>query len=530
MEVRPVGAVFRPHSPPCEAPLAELRRITKRFGGVTALQDVTLEVRAGEIHALVGENGAGKSTLMKILAGVYPPDGGEVRLRGRTVTFADPFEARQHGISIVFQELSLFPHLSVAANVFANAEPHRAGLLEERRMARATRELLSSLGCDLDPGVRVGRLRAGERQLVEIARALRQASTVIVLDEPTSALTGPEVERLFLILRQLRERGLGIVYVSHRLEEVFALSDRITVLRDGRHQGTWLTGEVDAAQIVQAMTGRALQEFQRTRGGQERSGAPLLEVRGLVTARLAAPLDLQVWPGEIVGLVGVEGSGVEEVFLSLFGLERPLAGEIRFEGRPVRLRGPDDAIRLGWALVPPNRREQGLIMGWPVRSNISLALLERLARGVGWLDGLQERRIADQIVRSLGIVAEGVDQPVWQLSGGNQQKVVVGRWLATRPRLLLLYDPTRGIDVGAKREIHRLCDALAREGLGILLTSSELEEVVGLSDRVLAFHRGRAVRAFGPGEATREALLRCILGAGEPAMQGAEERGGPTHG
>ncbi len=366
-----------------EGDLIQLENITKRFDGVTALENVSFSIRQGEVHAVVGENGAGKSTFMKILAGVHQPDGGRILLRGKPVTIGDALDARRQGISIVFQELNLFPHLTATANVFVNRElVSRHGLLDERAMTEATHRVFDAMGIQVSPHAKIGELSVGDKQLVEIARTLQQQSSIILMDEPNSALTGRESERLFEIIRRLRDQGITIVYVSHRMEEVIAIADRITVLRDGRYQGTWVTADTTISQIVVAMTGRRSLETLPKRTPV--SSAPVvLDVRDLRTGANTGPISFRLRTGEILGLVGLEGSGVEDIFHGLFGVEQLTSGEIIYDGQRQEIRSPVDAARLGWGFIPASRREQGLMMNWSIRRNTTLVILDRLDQQAG---------------------------------------------------------------------------------------------------------------------------------------------------
>ena len=400
--------------------IIRLDHLVKRFGGVTAVNDVSFGINRGEIHAVVGENGAGKSTIMKMLAGVHQPDGGTLILRGEPVTINDPLHARRLGVSIVFQELNLFPHLTVAGNIFANREQTvGGGLLNERAMVAATRRVLDEMGVDLDPRAKVGTLSVAERQLVEIARTLEQQSDIIIMDEPNSALSAAESERLFEILRRLRDRGLTIIYVSHRLEEVFAIADRITVIRDGRYQGTLRTAETTIPDIIAAMIGRRLEETFPHRPLISVDVPVTLEVRGLGIGDAVGPIDLRVRAGEILGFAGLEGSGVDDVFHVLFGLGKPTAGEVIYRGQSGRPRSPFDAIKQGWGLVPANRRDEGLMTSWSVRRNTSLCVLDRLLDRLGLIDRGRERRLTADYVRKLNIATDSIDKRVINLSGGK---------------------------------------------------------------------------------------------------------------
>lgn len=500
--------------------IIRLDHVTKRFGGITAVNDVSFGIAEGEIHAVVGENGAGKSTIMKMLAGVHRPDSGALVLRGEPVAIADPLHARRLGISIVFQELNLFPHLTVAGNIFANRETTVGpGLLNERQMAAATREVLASMGVALDPHAKVGALTVGEKQLVEIARTLQQQSDIIIMDEPNSALSAAESERLFEILRWLRDRGLTVIYVSHRLEEVFAIADRISVIRDGRYQGTWPIAETSIPDVIAQMIGRRLGETFPERTGPSADAPVALSVRGLRASERVGPIDFDVRAGEILGFAGLEGSGVHDIFHVLFGLAKPTAGQVVYKGRTIPPRSPFEAIRQGFALVPANRRDEGLMTAWSIRRNASLAVLDKLLDRLGLIDRGRERELANDYVRKLNVATDSIDKRVINLSGGNQQKVVVAKWLATGPEILILNDPTRGIDVGAKSEIYALCDELARQGLALLFTSSEIEETLGVCDRVLVLHKGRVIREFARGEATKAQVMEWVAGGVIPEVE-----------
>ena len=500
-----------------ESPFIELDRVSKRFGGVTALGQVSFEIRCGEVYAVVGENGAGKSTLMKLLAGVHEPDEGEIRLAGRRVRLKNAREARSQGIGIVFQELNLFPHRTVAANVFANREvTRRWGWIDRRAMREATRRVLAELGAPLSPDALVGPLAIGEKQLVEIARTLEQEPRIIILDEPNSALNEAESQRLFDIVRRLRERSITIVYVSHRLEEVFAIADRITVLRDGRYQGTSTTAATSIPQIITAMIGRRLDPPSPERAPRSAPGPVVLQVRELRQAGRLGPISFTARAGEIVGFAGLEGAGVDELFHVLFGLSPRTSGEILLRDEPQRATSPLAAMRRGWALIPANRREQGLMMDWSIARNATLLVLGKVLNRLRLIAKSVVRRTTDECVRRFGIATDNQDKKVVNLSGGNQQKVLLAKWLATDPGILILNDPTRGVDVGAKWEIHELCQRLAAEGMTILMTSSEAGEILGLADRVLVLSKGRVLQEFQRGEITKAGLMHAMAGAAPP--------------
>ncbi|MEA2596473.1 MAG: ribose transport system ATP-binding protein [Thermomicrobiales bacterium] len=496
--------------------MIRLEGISKRFGGVLALDNVSFSIARGEIHAVVGENGAGKSTLMKMLAGVHQPDQGTIYLRGEPLAISDPLHARQLGVSIVFQELNLFPHLSVSANIFANRELQlRGGLLDSRQMKTESRRILDLMGVRLDPDTKVGTLSVGEKQLVEIARTLHQRSDIIIMDEPNSALNAHESERLFELLRRLKASGLTTIYVSHRLEEVFSIADRISVIRDGHYQGTWNVRDTSIPEIIAAMIGRRLAESFPVRSTVPAGAPVVLRVADLRKGDCLGPVSFDLRAGEIVGFAGLEGSGVDDIFKILFGLERPSAGEITYSSGASRPKNPFHAIKQGLALVPANRRDEGLMLDWSIRRNTTLAVLDRLLAALGIVDRKAERAVAADYVRRLNVATDSIDKRVVNLSGGNQQKVVVAKWLATDPTILILNDPTRGIDVGAKSEIYRLCDDLAKAGLALLFTSSEVEETIGVCDRLLILYRGTILKEFARGEASKADVMFWISGGKE---------------
>jgi ABC-type sugar transport system ATPase subunit len=487
------------------ASAVELRDITKTFAGFAALKRVSLDVRPGEVHALLGENGAGKSTLIRVIAGAHPPDSGEIRVGGEVVRFASPREARRRGIATVYQELLLFPELTVAENIFlGNAPRTRLGTLSWREMRARARALLDSLDSpDLDVDAKVSGLSVANRQRVEIAKALSQDPRVLVMDEPTASLAGADVERLMAIVRRLRERGVAILYVSHRLSEIFALADRVTVLRDGANVGTRAMAEVNEVALVSMMVGRAIDQlFPKA---DVPPGEVVLEVRHLSHKSKVRDVSLEVRSGEILGIAGLVGSGRTELALTLFGITPATAGEIVLRGTRVTIDSPRRARDLGIAYVPEDRGLQGLIRPMPLRENVSLPVLGKVSRARFLLPRREAARARDAI-QQLGIRARGTEQIVRQLSGGNQQKVVLAKWLGTEPRVLIMDEPTRGIDVGAKAEVHALMSALARRGLAIIMISSELPEVLGMSDRVLVMSQGRVVGTFERAGATPDAV------------------------
>jgi ABC-type sugar transport system ATPase subunit len=494
--------------------LVRVENITKRFGGVTALNDVSVSIDKGEIHALVGENGAGKSTLMKILAGVYQPDEGQIFFKGQDVQFDNPRQAQTLGVSIVFQELSLFPQLTVAGNIFVNREETGAlGLMDERHMRSFSRETLSSLGVDINPNARIAELPVGERQLVEIARALSQNAELIIMDEPNSALTDRETQTLFDIIRRLKEQGVTVIYVSHRLEEVFTIADQITVLRDGQYVGTDNVADTTIPQTISKMIGRELREAFPPRPALKDDYEVVLEVKGLAKEGQLEPIDFEVRKGEILGFAGLEGCGKEVLFQVLFGLEKRDTGDIYYLGKPSRISTSPDAINLGWGLIPADRLEHGIMLSWSILDNAILVVLDRLKAATGLINRRKAKKTVSQFVDRLNIDTDSLSKQVMNLSGGNQQKVVLAKWLATNPQLLILDDPTRGIDVGSKAEIYHLMNDLSQEGIATLFTSSELDEILGMCDCIIVLYKGRKVFECRRGEATKEEVLHYINGS-----------------
>jgi rhamnose transport system ATP-binding protein len=492
-------------------PLLAVEGIEKSFPGVRALTGVSFSVAPGEVHALLGENGAGKSTLIKIISGVYQPDAGTIHVDGQRLHFESPDDSRRAGIATIYQELLLFRDLTVAENIFMGHAPRgRSGWLDWKAMAAKTEALLASLDItDLAPNRIVGSLSVGNRQRVEILRALSQDARLLIMDEPTAALTDHDVRRLFDLVRRLKSRGVGIIYISHRMDEIFQLADRVTVLRDGAQVGTRLVAETSAAELVQMMVGRQIESLFPKIAAP--IGAPVLEVRDLVRRPMTRGISLTVRAGEIVGLAGLVGSGRSELAQTIFGATPAESGEILLSGKPVQIRSPGGARSLGIAYVPEDRATQGLVRPMTVRENFSLASLAKVAR-FGFIDSAAETRMAESGAMRFRVRASSLDQVVGRLSGGNQQKIVLGKWLANQPKLLILDEPTRGIDVGAKAEIHRLMGELAAQGLAILMISSELPEVLGMSDRVLVMREGRLVAEFTRTEATPEAVGAAMMG------------------
>ncbi len=494
--------------------ILEVRDVTKTFPGVRALNRVNLSIAAGEVLAVIGENGAGKSTLMKILAGVQQPDSGELRIDGKPVQMESTREAMKHGVVLIHQELNLADNLNVGANIFLGREPLRAGLIDRRRIEKDSANYLKRVGLDISPRTLVSRLAIGRQQLIEIAKALSVNARVLIMDEPTSSLSAHETETLFDVVRDLRSRGVSIIYISHRLGEVRDLADRVTVLRDGENAGDLGKGEITHDKMVQRMVGRDVSQFYARK--QHQLGDVRLEVRDVVTpAWPQHPLSFHVRAGEIVGVSGLVGSGRTELLQVLFGIDKPLAGQVLVDGKAIPLTATRHAIEAGIALVPEDRKHHGLVLEDTVRRNIGLAGLLRNANRCGFLNQRRERDDAAWMIEKLRIRTPSDEQVVQYLSGGNQQKVVIGKWLSLGPRMLLLDEPTRGIDVGAKEEIYRLIEHLAAEGMGILFVSSELEEILGMSDRVIVMHEGRITGELPRDELTEESVMRLATDGAE---------------
>lgn len=495
-------------------PVLRLRAARKTFGAVVALAEGTIDLIGGEIHALVGENGAGKSTLVKILAGVHAPDDGVLMLGDDTVEFRNPGDAKHAGVSVIYQEPTLFPDLTVAENIFIGRQPRgRAGLINRTMMRDAARALFDRLGVPIDPDRIAEGLSIADQQIIEIAKAISTDARVLIMDEPTAALSGVEVERLFAVARTLRDRGTAILFISHRFDEVFGLCDRITVMRDGRYIATHATGETTVEAIVREMVGRDIEQlFPKTPAPV---GEVVLRVEGLARAGVFHDVSFTVRAGEIVALSGLVGAGRTEIARAVFGIDRYDAGSVEFLGRPLHPGDPMAAISAGMGFVPEDRRKQGLVMDLTVARNATLTLRHRLAR-TGIISGARERGEAAKWTRRLHVKGS-LDAEISTLSGGNQQKVVLAKWLATEPRLLIVDEPTRGIDIGTKAEVHRLLSDLAGRGIAVLMISSELPEVLGMSDRVIVVREGAITAQFDRVDATPESVMHAATAAREDA-------------
>jgi rhamnose transport system ATP-binding protein len=498
-----------------ETPILELQHATKSFGAVRALEDGDIALRDGEVHGLVGENGAGKSTLVKILAGVYRPDAGRLVIDGEEAIFENAKQSQAAGIAIIFQEPTLFPDLTVAENIFVGMQPlKRFRRIDARRMRREAALVFEQLGVRLDPDRLARGLSIADQQLVEIVKALTSNARVIVMDEPTAALTNTEVARLFGIVETLRARGNAILFVSHRLEEIFAICQRVTVMRDGRHVLTRAIGELTVQSVIRAMVGRDMDAL-FPKVPAER-GDVVLKVDRLTREGVFTDVSFEVRRGEIVALAGLVGAGRSEVARAIFGIDRWDAGSVEVAGKRLPAASPTSAMAAGVALVPEDRRQQGLVMDFSIERNIALASLDTVRRG-GLIPRGAERRFARDWAVRLQLRYGKLSNPVWTLSGGNQQKVVLAKWLARKPTVLIVDEPTRGIDVGTKAEVHRLLSELAAQGVAVLMISSELPEVLGMADRIVVLFEGRVMREFSREEATEDAIMHAATGLVEEA-------------
>ncbi|MFG3009455.1 sugar ABC transporter ATP-binding protein [Streptomyces cinerochromogenes] len=492
------------------APVLALKGVSKSFGAVRALRDVSLELLPGEVHALAGENGAGKSTLIKTLAGVHRPDTGQVLLDGEPVVFHGPGDARDAGIAVIYQEPTLFPDLSIAENIFMGRRPRRSlGRIDHRATRAATAALMRRLGVDLDPDRPARGLSIADQQIVEIAKALSFDARVLVMDEPTAALTGSEVTRLFGVVRTLREQGAAVLFISHRLEEIFAICQKVTTLRDGAFVASEPLAGMTEDDLVRRMVGRDLAELYPKQ--EVEPGEVVLSVRRLTREGVFTDVSFEVRRGEIVGLAGLVGAGRTEVARAVFGVDRWDAGEVEVAGRRLTGGAPSVAMAAGLALVPEDRRAQGLVMDLSIERNIGLTGLRTTARAGLVNRGAERSRSLDWAVR-LQVKYARIADAVATLSGGNQQKVVLAKWLATAPRVLIVDEPTRGIDVGTKAEVHRLLGELAADGVAVLMISSDLPEILGMADRVLVMHEGRITAEIPRSRATEETVMAAATG------------------
>ncbi|MEQ8816056.1 MAG: sugar ABC transporter ATP-binding protein [Thalassobaculum sp.] len=494
--------------------LFRMEGISKRYGGVHALENASLDVHAGRVHAILGENGAGKSTLIKVMSGVVAPDAGRMFLDGREVGFADPAAANRAGIVCIFQELSLIPDLSVADNIVAADPPTRFGLIDrkaQRRLAEAA--LAKAGGGDIHPRARVGDLPLSRQQIVEIAKALARSPRVLILDEATSALTAADVANVIAVLKRLRGEGMALLYISHRMHEISELADECTVFRNGRNVASYAAGTKTDDEVVEMMIGREYRHvFPPKSAAPPATGTPALSARNLGWTGKLKDISLDVHPGEVVGLGGLDGQGQRELLLALFGVLRGVTGQVLVDGRPITVKNPRHAKSpgIGMALIPEDRKTEGLMLPMPVLHNLSFAALGRLSRA-GVVDRAAERDRVDEMIRLLAIRTKGTEAPVSTLSGGNQQKVVIAKWLMVAPKIILLNDPTRGIDVGTKQEIYQLMRRLSAEGAAIILYSTDYDELIGCCDRVMVLYDGAVVTTLAGAEITEHALVGSAL-------------------
>ncbi len=509
------------------APILEMRNISKTFPGVKALSNVELTIYPGEVHALMGENGAGKSTLMKTLSGAYQADpGGEIRVAGKPIKVNGPIEAREAGISIIYQELALSPNLTVAENIYLNREPRKVGLIDRAAMVEGSKGVLQRLGAAFTPQTLVGSLSIAERQMVEIARAVHANSRILVMDEPTTALSSRESDKLFDIVRQLRSDGLAIIYISHRMAEVYELSDRVSVLRDGTYVGTILRSEMTPDVVVRMMVGRDLSSFYKKSHRFKPNAPPVLEVRGIGDGKRVRDVSFDLHPGEVLGLAGLVGAGRTEMARMLFGADPHKTGEIRLAGKSVQIRSPQNAIDSGLVYLTEDRKAEGVLLDMSAKDNINLMICQKDARA-GVLDLKKMLLRCRDAIAAMKIRVAGPDITVGSLSGGNQQKCLLSRLLETRPAVLILDEPTRGVDVGAKSEIYRIIDDLAKSGAGVLVISSELAEVVGIADRVIVMREGHLEGEVTGDDIDQENIIALATAAKRPvgADAGAGELG-----
>lgn len=493
------------------APILLMNSISKTFPGVKALDNVSLECYPGEVHALMGENGAGKSTLMKVLVGAYQPDSGEVILRGERVHITDPNHAQQLGISIIYQEFNLLPDLTVVQNMFLGREPrNRFGVIDHAEMERRAAELLEQLQVKIDLRSPVHRLKVAQQQMVEIAKALSLNADIIVMDEPTAPLTDNEIQHLFKIIESLRAKGVSIIYISHRLDEIFTLSDRITVFKDGCLVGSVNPRDIDKAGLVRMMVGRSLDESDVVRHtpGTE----PVLKVEGLHRKGVLDNISFTLNRGEILGIAGLVGAGRTELARAIFGADPHDGGELILKNNKVRIKSPAEAVKHGFGFVTEDRKAEGLVLELSVKHNVSLPNLKLLEKLLGFMSRRKEQQMVDEMAKNLGVKSAGLDQQVRFLSGGNQQKVILAKWLLSNPSLIIFDEPTRGIDVGAKAEIYKLMHELAAKGTGVLMISSELPEILRMSDRILVMKDGRLVGELPRTEASEERVMLLATG------------------
>jgi ribose transport system ATP-binding protein len=490
--------------------MLQLKEIKKSFGGVKALKGVDLQVQAGEIHALLGENGAGKSTLMKVISGAHTADSGTIVFNGEAIVHNSPHIARQHGISIIYQEFSLVPELSVTENIFLGRT--NSNWLNRKRMDKEATDLIHALGFKIAVSKKIRELPVASQQIVEIARALSQQVKLLILDEPSAVLGTQEVKKLFALLLKLKDDGVAIIYISHHLEELFELTDRITVLKDGKTVTTVITKETDKDSLVSLMVGRALSQMYPDKMPQK-IGAESILIENLITAKNNKPLSFELYKGEILGIGGLVGSGRTEVLEALFGLNDATGAVIKINGTPLEINSPAGAVGQGWGMVPEDRKKFGGLLNLSIRQNISLAHLSRVANRWGFISREKEDKVVNELMKRLQVKFGGINDPLLSLSGGNQQKVVLAKWLNPDLKVLLIDEPTRGVDVGARAEIYQVIQQLANQGIYILMVSSDMEELMGMSDRIMVLKNGQLQGILDRKDFTEETILRLAIGA-----------------
>ena len=501
-------------------PIMTLRHISKRFGATQALDDVSLDIYPGEVQALIGENGAGKSTLIKIMTGIHQPDTGEMRIDGEPIKVRNSQEAQAYGIAAIYQEPMVFPDLNVAENIFIS---HRnfGPIVRWKQMYQRADEILRQLDIRLDVRQPARGLTLAAQQAVEIAKAISLDARVLIMDEPTASLSAHEVHQLFQLVDRLRKKGVAILFIGHRLEEVFEISDRITVLRDGKFIATHDADSVTTDQVIQEMVGREVEEFFAKTTAE--MGAPVVKVENLGKEGVFSGINFEVRAGEVLGFAGLVGSRRTDVGLALFGIEPADEGRILLEGEEVHIKSPKQALELGVAYMSEDRRQLGLVLAMSITTNITLPTLKSYLNGLGLVQKQKEKSVAEKFKERLSIRTPSLETPVAQLSGGNQQKVMLAKWLNASPKLLILDEPTRGIDVGAKADVHQLVDELARQGLAIIVISSDLPEVLSMSDRILVMREGRQMGVFSRDEATQEVIMTAAMGQNHAKTEGDDE-------
>jgi ribose transport system ATP-binding protein len=491
--------------------LLKIEYITKRFPGVLALDKVSLDLRKGEVHAIVGENGAGKSTLMKILTGVYQYDEGRITFKGEEISFNTPHEAIQKGISIIYQELNLIPHLTVAQNIFIGREPMISGMvIDKKKMNEDASKLLKSLNVDIDPDTVLRKLSVSKQQMVEIAKALSEKSEILIMDEPTSALSEAEIDELFKIIHKLQKEGVSVIYISHRLEELARIVDRVTVMRDGKHIGTYDYSSITMNELINLMVGRTLDSKFPKRDVEK--GGKIFEAKNLTRKGVLNDISFELFQGEVLGIAGLMGAGRTELARAIFGVDRLDSGKIILNGKELSIKSPIDAIKSGIGYVTEDRKVDGLALKLAVDTNIILANVRAITNLIGVILKRKKKDLAKKYINDLRIKTPSAEQLVKNLSGGNQQKIVLAKWLCRYSKILILDEPTRGIDVGAKFEIYELINSMVKEGVGIIMISSELPEILGLSDRILVLHEGNLTGILDKSEATQEKILNLATG------------------